>query len=124
MPQMIVRIACPNCQNQFQTPVEQVIDVQADPSAKGRVFNGTVNVAVCPQCRTGGPLNMPFLYHDPEKDLAFVFMPMEAGRTDVERQKAIGKLTTDVMDSLPPEFERRLENVVIEIDDLPDRRTG
>jgi hypothetical protein len=103
MPQMIARITCPNCQNQFQTPVEQVIDVRADPGAKARVLNGAVNVAVCPHCRTGGPLGLPFLYHDPEKELAFVFMPMEAGRSDVERQQAIGKLTTEVMNSLPPE---------------------
>jgi hypothetical protein len=103
MPQMIARVTCPNCQNQFQTPVEQVIDVRADPSAKARVLNGAVNVAVCPHCGTGGPLGLPFLYHDPDKELAFVFMPMEAGRSDVERQQAIGKLTTEVMNSLPPE---------------------
>lgn len=103
MPQMIARITCPNCQNQFQTPVEQVIDVRADPGAKGRVLNGAVNVAICPHCRMGGPLSLPFLYHDPEKELAFVFMPMDAGRTDIERQQAIGKLTTEVMDGLPPE---------------------
>jgi hypothetical protein len=103
MPQMIARVTCPSCQNQFQTPVEQVIDVRADPGAKGRVLNGLVNVAVCPHCQMGGALGLPFLYHDPDKELAFVFMPMEAGRSDVERQQAIGKLTTEVMNSLPPE---------------------
>jgi hypothetical protein len=103
MPQMIARVTCPNCQNQFQTPIEQVIDVRADPGAKGRVLNGVVNMAVCPHCGMGGPLNLPFLYHDPEKELAFVYMPMEAGRSDIERQQAIGKLTTEVMNSLPAE---------------------
>ncbi len=103
MPQMIARITCPNCQTQFQVPVEQVIDVRADPSARGRVLSGVVNAAVCPKCGMGGGLNLPFLYHDPDKELAFVFMPMEAGRSDVERQQAIGKLTTEVMNSLPPE---------------------
>jgi hypothetical protein len=103
MPQMIARITCPNCQNQFQVPVEQVIDVRADPGAKGRVLNGLVNMAVCPNCGMGGALGMPFLYHDPDREMAFVYMPMEAGRTDVERQQAIGKLTTEVMNSLPPE---------------------
>ena len=58
MPQMIARITCPNCQNPFQTPVEQVIDVQADPGAKGRVLNGTVNLAISPHCRMGGPLGL------------------------------------------------------------------
>jgi len=103
MPQMIARITCPNCQTQFQVPVEQVIDVRADPSARGRVLSGVVNAAVCPKCGMGGGLNLPFLYHDPDKELAFVFMLMEAGRSDVERQQAIGKLTTEVMNSLPPE---------------------
>jgi hypothetical protein len=103
MPQTIARIACPNCQNQFQVPIEQVIDVRADPGAKGRVLNGLVNTAICPHCGMGGALSLPFLYHDPDRELAFVYMPMEAGRTDVERQQAIGKLTTEVMNSLPPE---------------------
>jgi hypothetical protein len=83
--------------------VEQVLDVRADPQAKARVLNGLVNAAVCPQCGAGGGLNLPFLYHDPERELALVYMPMEAGRTDLERQQAIGKFTSAVMDDLPPE---------------------
>jgi hypothetical protein len=51
----------------------------------------------------GGALNLPFLYHDPDKELALVYMPMEAGRDNLERQQAIGKLTSAVMDSLSPE---------------------
>jgi hypothetical protein len=104
MPQvMVARVTCPNCQNQFQAPVEQILDVKADPSAKVRVLNGLVNVAVCPHCRTGGGLNLPFFYHDPDKELALVYMPMEAGRDDLERQQAIGRLTSRVMDDLSPE---------------------
>jgi hypothetical protein len=83
--------------------VEQVLDVREDPSAKTRVLNGLVNVAVCPQCGVGGALNLPFLYHDPDKELALVYMPMEAGRDNLERQQAIGKLTSAVMDNLSPE---------------------
>jgi hypothetical protein len=104
MPQVLLgRITCPECQNQFQVPVEQVLDVKADPNAKMRVLNGLVNVAVCPQCGAGGTLSLPFLYHDPDKELALVYMPMEAGRDEVERQQAIGRLTSAVMDDLPPE---------------------
>lgn len=104
MPQaMLTRITCPNCNNQFQAPVEQVLDVRADPSAKSRVFNGLVNVASCPHCGMAGGLGLPFLYHDPDKELALVYMPMEAGRTDLERQQAIGKFASTAMDSLPPE---------------------
>lgn len=104
MPQvMVARVTCPACKNEFQTPVEQVLDARADPGAKARVLNGLVNVAVCPHCRTGGALGLPFLYHDPDKELALVYMPMEAGKSDLERQQAIGRLTSAVMDSLPAE---------------------
>ncbi len=48
-------------------------------------------------------VNLPFLYHDPSKELAFVFLPMEAGRTDLERQQVIGALSKAVMNQLPPE---------------------
>jgi hypothetical protein len=104
---MLARVTCPNCHNLFQTPVEQILDVRADPGAKMRLFNGLVNVAVCPHCKTGGALNLPFLYHDPDKELALIYMPMEAGRSDLERQQAIGQFTSAVMDSLPPE-ERKM----------------
>jgi hypothetical protein len=104
MPQALVaRVNCPSCRHSFQIPVDQILDVRADPSAKMRVLNGLVNVAVCPQCGAGGPLGLPFLYHDPDQELALLYMPMEAGRDDLERQRAIGSLTSAVMDSLPPE---------------------
>ncbi len=97
------RITCPNCQNQFQTLVEQIVDVRVDPNAKTRLLNGLINIASCPHCGAGGLLNLPFLYHDPENELALIYMPMEAGRDNVERQKAIGQLTQQTMDNLPPE---------------------
>ena len=104
MPQVLLaRITCPNCQNQFQAPVEQVLDVRKDPSAKMRVLNGMVNVAVCPHCKMGGALGLPFLYHDPDQELALVYVPMEAGRDNLERQRLIGNLTNTVMNDLPPE---------------------
>ena len=75
MPQvMLARVTCPNCRNSFQTPVEQILDVRADPSTKIRVLNGLVNVAVCPHCGMRAALNLPFLYHDPDKELALVYI--------------------------------------------------
>ena len=104
MPQVLLaRVNCPSCGNPFQTPVEQILDVRADPGAKMRVLNGLVNLAVCPQCGVRGTLSLPFLYHDPDKELALVYMPMEAGRDNLDRQQAIGKLTSAAMESLPAE---------------------
>jgi len=104
MPQVLLgRVTCPNCQHQFQTPVEQILYVRENPNAKMRVLNGLVNVAICPQCGASGALGLPFLYHDADKELALVYMPMDLGRDEVERQQAIGQLTSSVMEDLPPE---------------------
>ncbi|MCP4536287.1 MAG: hypothetical protein GY832_04000 [Chloroflexi bacterium] len=100
---LLARSTCPNCQNQIQAPVEQIIDVRKDPDAKMRVLNGLVNVAACPQCGMRGGLNLPFLYHDPDKELALVYMPMDTGRDNMEQQQFIGNLTSTVMNDLPPE---------------------
>ena len=100
---MVARVTCPSCNNQIQVPVEQVLDVRADPTAKMRLLNHSVNAGVCPHCRAPVGLNLPLLYHDPDKALALVLMPMQAGRDNMERQVAIGKITRAVMDSLPVE---------------------
>jgi hypothetical protein len=83
--------------------VEQVFDVKEDPSAKARVINGLINIARCPHCGAQGAMSMPFLYHDPEKELALVYMPMEVGGDREQREQIIGRLTRRVMDELPSE---------------------
>lgn len=104
--QRVARVTCPACNQPFQAPMQQIFDVGQDPSAKQRVLNGVTNVAQCPHCGTRGALTIPFLYHDPEKELALVFMPMEAGGDREEREQVIGRLTRSVMDELPSEDRR------------------
>ncbi len=96
-------VNCPACATRFQTPVEQILDVRVDPSAKSRMLSGTVNYAVCPNCGATAMLNIPFIYHDPENEVALLFLPADAGSTEVARQKAVGKLVQDLMSSMPPE---------------------
>jgi len=83
--------------------VEQILDVRVDPGAKQRMLGGLVNMAMCPACGAGGSLNLPFIYHDPEKEAALLYLPLEAGRSEVERQKAAGVLVRQLMNSLPSE---------------------
>jgi hypothetical protein len=83
--------------------VQQIFDVREDPSAKARVINGLINIAQCPHCGAQGAMSMPFLYHDPEKELALVYMPMEVGGDREQREQIIGRLTRRVMDQLPAE---------------------
>ncbi|MGD2177404.1 MAG: CpXC domain-containing protein [Anaerolineae bacterium] len=104
MPQQTVaRVACPACRQPFQTPVQQVFDVKEDPSAKARVINGILNIARCPHCGVQAAMNVPFLYHDPEGELALIYMPMEVGGDREQREQIIGRLTRRVMDQLPSE---------------------
>ena len=102
-PRYLAAVTCPSCGTRFQTPIEQVVDVRVDPAAKNRVLSGTVNVAACPACGAGGPLNIPFIYHDPENEVALLYLPVESGPNEVERQRAAGRLTRQLMDSMAPE---------------------
>lgn len=101
--QLLARVTCPNCRASFGAPIEQILDVEVDPSAKARLLAGQVNLVVCPSCRFASVLDLPFIYHDPQKELALVYMPMAAGRTDLERQMAIGTLSRAVMSTMPQE---------------------
>ncbi len=98
---LLARVTCPNCRASFGTPIEQILDVEMDPSAKARLLAGQVNLVVCPACGFASTLDLPFIYHDPRKELALVYMPMAAGRTDLERQQAIGALSRAVMSTMP-----------------------
>lgn len=106
MSQMMARVTCPSCNQSFVAPLEQILDVEVDPAAKSRLLSGQVNMVVCPHCGSAGALNLPFIYHDPEKELALIYAPMEAGRNDVERQKFIGSLSQALLNQLPPEQKK------------------
>ncbi len=103
MPRYYATINCPACGNRFQAPIEQILDVRVDAEVKNRVMSGMVNVATCPACGMAGPLNLPFIYHDPEKEIALLYLPMSVGNSEVERQKAAGTLNRQLMESMPME---------------------
>jgi hypothetical protein len=79
------------------------IDVGQNPEAKALFLSGQLNVAVCPQCGHAGVLSTPLVYHDPDKELLFTFIPTELGLSEVEQQQIIGDLTNRVMSALSPE---------------------
>ncbi len=102
----IARVTCPNCGTRFQVPVEQILDPRVDPTATERLLSGAINVAQCPRCGYLAPLDLPLLYHDPEKEALLLYLPLSAGKTEAERQQAAGKLTRQLMDRLPPEEKK------------------
>ena len=73
---------CPRCRQPILAEVEKLFDLNVDPQAKQRLLSGAVNVARCPNCGFEGPINVPIVYHDPEKELLLTYFPPELRCTD------------------------------------------
>jgi hypothetical protein len=103
---MQAQITCPQCQNRFMAEIYQVIDVGRNPELKQMLLSGYLNMAVCPNCRAATQVSAPVLYHDPEHELFMVHVPMELNLNQIERERLIGQLVKQTVDSLPPEQRR------------------
>ena len=101
-----VPIKCPNCGTEIIVPVFSIIDAKDMPDAVNALIMGMLNVFQCPRCGTAGMLNVPLLYHHPEKKLAFLYVPGGAGVGDERRQRAIGEMTRAVMSTLPDDHPK------------------
>ncbi len=102
-PPKMAAITCPNCGRQFATPVHTIIDVGQNPTGKTQLLQGQINVAICPQCSARSALSVPFLYHDLQKELLFVYTPPTTVMSNDQQQRFIGSLINTVMASLPSE---------------------
>lgn len=100
------QIRCPSCGTPYVVPVFTIIDLGINPELRNALLSGQVNVAACPNCGAGGPLGAPLLLHDPEHNFLGVYVPMEAGRDDMQRQKVIGELTQTLMRKIPADQRR------------------
>ena len=49
--------------------LEQLFDVNQDPSAKQRFLSGRFNMIQCSSCGYQGQVAGPIMYHDPEKEM-------------------------------------------------------
>lgn len=94
-------IACPACGQPFSAILEQIIDVQIDPTAKERLLSGRVNLITCPHCGYRGMVGTPLLYHDISKPLAIAYVPMELNLNQEDREKLIGDMTNALIRALP-----------------------
>jgi len=103
---MYTQISCPNCGTPFQAEIHQIIDAKRSPELKQRLLQGSLNVAVCPSCGAGGQLSSILVFHDPDFEMFLIYIPQELHLSEVQREQMIGRLTQEVMNSLPAE-ERR-----------------
>lgn len=98
-----VQTSCPRCKSPVTVELEQVFDLNVDPQAKQRLLSGQVNVVQCPSCGYNGMLGTPIVYHDPEKEFLFTYVPSELGLPVNEQERLIGPLINQVVNRLPPE---------------------
>lgn len=101
LPPQTVALSCPNCGTRFQTAVFQYVDVGQQPELKQALLAGRLNVAVCPNCGSGGLLATPMVYHDPDKQLFWALFPQEVNAKPEEQERFIGTLQQLAMRSVP-----------------------
>jgi len=99
----MTQIRCPSCGGPIQASIEQLIDVNQDPSAKARLLSGSLNLARCPNCRYEGQLSTPLVYHDPSKELLLTYLPVEVGLKKDDQERLIGQLINQAVSALPAE---------------------
>jgi len=97
------RTTCPRCRQPVLAEVEQLLDQNTDPDAKQKLLSGAVNMVQCPSCGFQGPLNLPIVYHDPEKELLLTFFPPELGVPVNEQERLLGPMITQAVNRLPAE---------------------
>lgn len=98
-----IQTSCPRCRQPVLAEVEQLLDMKVDPKAKQKLLAGTYNRAVCQNCGYDGPIPMPLVYHDPEKELLLTYFPPELGIPLNEQERLLGPYIKQVTERLQPE---------------------
>ena len=98
-----IQTNCPRCKTPVLAEVEQLFDLFTDPQTKQKLLSGQANVINCPSCGYNGMLGSPIVYHDPEKEFLFTFVPPEMGLSVNEQERLIGPLINRVVNRLPAE---------------------
>lgn len=100
--QQVMPVICSSCQAQYSAPLNNIINGQ-DQAMKAAFLQGRINVSQCPQCGALNRPDIPLLYYDLEKELAFVLSPGGLSLDKTTQEKMIGDLTNSLINSLPTE---------------------
>ena len=98
-----IQTTCPRCRQPMLAEIQQLFDINTDPTAKQKLLSRTTNFARCQACGYEGLMSTPIVYHDPEKELLLTFFPPEMGLPVNEQEKQIGPLINQVVNALPAE---------------------
>jgi hypothetical protein len=99
-----LHFACARCGARQSASVRTIFDTR-EANARESLLEGTAHQLACAQCGSVNRVPTPILYHDAASQSAFVLTPgLGSPRDDEER--AIGRLTNRVIESLPLEDRR------------------
>lgn len=98
-----IQTTCPRCRQPILVEVQQLFDMNTDPTAKQKLLSHTVNYAHCPTCGYEGMIPTPVVYHDPSKELLLTYFPPELAVAVNAQEKQIGPLINQVVNALPAE---------------------
>lgn len=103
MPPVQTTISCPNCRRPVTAELQQLFDATQDPTDKQRFLRGGFNVIRCPYCGFEGQVPTPLVYHDADKELLMVHVPIEVATPKPEQERLIGRLINQATNALPQE---------------------
>jgi len=102
IPTESVQVRCPHCGSTHIAEIRTIIDA-SDGAARQALLSGTLNAVSCPVCGILTRADVPLLYHDAGQGIAYVLVPQASQRSHETQERAIGRLTNRVLESLPPE---------------------
>lgn len=97
----VVQLTCPQCRTPLRAQIFTMIDVGQQPELKNYLLSGQLNMVVCPTCGNVSVLAAPLVYHDPAKQLFFVYFPQQLNAGQAEQERFLGDATSMIMRSLP-----------------------
>lgn len=70
-----IKLICPVCQTESNQGFQLGMNTQTHAHLKKELLNGTLLTFECQYCGAKRRMNVPFLYHDPDKELLFYLSP-------------------------------------------------
>ena len=114
-------ITCGSCGQQFEVEVWFIVDAAERPDLREDLLEERLNTVSCPHCHEQGVLDVPVLYHDPEKEFLFFALPArDMEETDeAELRELVSTILSFLLQSIPEEERKPYLNTVRVVRGLP-----
>lgn len=116
-----VAVTCGSCGEKFEVEVWFIIDAVERPDLRQELFEERLNIVSCPRCHEEGVLDVPVLYHDPEREFLFFALPArDLGEADeAELRELLSTILSFLLQSIPEEERKPYLNTIRVVRGLP-----